>query len=171
MVKRKKGILRDNPGQQKQLKNRVGGCLTSILLLCFCVSLSTACQSMRTTARLNEPIDTHILPLDVKASNGFRVFWSRLQGELKGNDIKNFIPSKEFAEEFGLQLTNGRYYLSGILRVDSLFAPESVSSLEGSTSKYTDSIYTFRIPVQRLMDLLNVKGLERIENSTKVYMK
>lgn len=129
-------------------------------LLMVGFNLCVSCAASQTT-----------LPERISASNQFRMFWNELQKEQKNKSGKIFHPSKEFVDKFNLENYSGEYYISGFLHVNDSFEPERVTDLNGTLSRYSNSLFTFRLPISQTSKFVRIKGIVRIELSQKVHKK
>ncbi|MFV0468524.1 MAG: hypothetical protein ACK5MK_06310 [Dysgonomonas sp.] len=119
-----------------------------------------------------ESIESISLPESISFSNGFRMFWDDLKEDSNNFRFENYVPSKEFISKYNLKKgDDGKYLVTGFLQVESNFDATLLSSIDCSFVRYTDQLNSFRIPVDKIPELVKTKGIIRVESSSKVPIK
>ena len=130
------------------------------LIVCVCVVMMS-CSTQRLTS----------VPEGVECSPSFQLFWKDYVAETAGvKNLKHWVPSEDFVGTYGL--TGGDFVMSGFVYTDDTFDAEKTDVKGLSLNPYQEYVYSYRIPVRSVEQLLQVKGVRRIEiskqNKTKI---
>lgn len=124
--------------------------IKKLLLIAAAMGIFWACSSGRSM----------YLPQSLKASFGFKQLWKDLAEE-------KFNPSQALSEKHSLRKENGTYVVKGFLHPDASFDKEKFRRLGGKSTVETDSVFSYSIPVEKLPELVKMKGIKYIETGTK----
>ncbi len=124
--------------------------IKKIFLIAAVMGIFWACSSGRSM----------YLPQSLKASFGFKQLWNDL-AEVK------FVPSEAVLEKHSLRKENGTYVVKGFLHPEASFDKEEFRRLGGKSTIETDTVFSYSIPVEKLPELVKMKGIKYIETGTK----
>ena len=141
--------------------------ITKILLLCvFTLLFVCNCRSTKGISSSEKRMENKKeIPTNVSTSNQFRALWYDFKEESNNFKTDNFTPSEKLINTYNLRLQNGEYYFSGFLTVTDDFEKKIFTHLGGSLVSYTSELYSFRFPLKNITELVNIKGIKRIELS------
>ncbi len=132
----------------------------------------TACHTNKNMSTNTAPTETvnDILPEGVNVSASFRMFWEAWNTDLrqKEDSPEKYTPSDSLIKRFSLREQNGEYLLSGYLHAEEGFNPDNLSEISGYITRYSDSIYSFAVPLKSLSRLVALPGIRYIETASPV---
>lgn len=103
-----------------------------------------------------------------KLSNSFSSFWKELTEEANGKSLDHYIPSQKLIEHYSLREQNQQFLVSGFLHTDSTFNKADVENLGGNIVTYSNKIKTFSVPIKKIPQFIQIKGIIYIEMGKKV---
>ena len=140
------------------------------------ISIETVCKSFEEAEELADSLDwkgknSLLIPYkDV----GDRDIWTievntvYLNIYHEKNNLEKYIPSELLIKRFSLHNQNGNYLLTGYLHTAADFKEEDLLHIGGHCIKYSDSIYSFAIPLKILPQFITLPGITYIECSSPV---
>jgi len=138
----------------------------------FLMIAFTACHTNKTLEKSDKPASTanYTLPEHLSVSASFRMFWDAWNADLRqsGNNLEKYVPSELLIKRFSLHNQNGNYLLTGYLHTAADFKEENLLHIGGHCIKYSDSIYSFAIPLKILPQFITLPGITYIECSSPI---
>ncbi|MDB4498223.1 hypothetical protein N9251_02650 [Gammaproteobacteria bacterium] len=148
--------------------------MQKILLVFAILILSLGCAS-RHLGDTKPPVAE--LPNTIQFSANYRMFWMELVELSQGKPINKIKPSKQMMENYNIKKIDGYYIISGFIIVSDTFDVESLKKLGvelnpfSLTGPITSSAYSYRAPISVMPKVYEVKGIESIELSQRVFLK
>ena len=99
-----------------------------------------------------------------------KFFMMDLQNELNASkkSLKNFTPSPQLTEKYGLQKIKGIYYASGFIQTDKSFSEKQLKKIKTFPGQPSGNIRTILVPLSAFSTFLNQKGITYFELSKKL---
>lgn len=142
-----------------------------IMLFLAGIFLIGCCAKKKSTSPVSTTKTTLTLPEKVSFSSGFMQFWNDLKKDLDDYDINNYTPGEAFIQKYKLRKVDDIYIVSGFIKTKPDFEATSVEGLGGVIANYTETLNTFRIPLNKLPEMIWLEGIERVELATNIRIK
>jgi hypothetical protein len=140
-----------------KMKSLCCAIITILLVGCLSSHKSISADNSQTTF-MNE----------AKLSNSFSSFWKELTEEANGKSLDHYIPSQKLIERYSLREQNKQFMISGFLHTDSTFNKTDIEELGGNVVEYSNKIKTFSVPIKKIPQFIQIKGIIYIEIGKKV---
>ncbi len=136
------------------------------LFLCSCGTQKSANNATRHTSIVGE------LPEGIDFSNSFRMFWDALVQDTKHvRSLDKYKPSDKLLENAAVSEYEGAYVVSGFLTTDNTFDEAAFAALGGTLNRIDSTTATFKMPLKRLPEMWQVRGIVSVEAAQKVYLR
>ncbi|WP_321518477.1 hypothetical protein [uncultured Bacteroides sp.] len=136
-------------------------------LCCAVIAILLAgCSSYHKSIRTDN--SQTMLISKAQLSNSFKSFWKDLIEEANGKSLEQYIPSQTLIERYSLREQNQHFLVSGFLHTDSTFNKTDVENLGGNVVTYSNKIKTFSVPIGKIPQFIQIKGIIYIEIGKKV---
>lgn len=136
------------------------------------VTALAACHTNKNMSKTENTVETttNTLPQDLPVSASFRMFWEAWNADLaqSGKSIDAYTPSSLLIQRFSLRNQNGEYLATGFLHTEPDFDAEAMTQLGGYCVKYSDTMYSFAVPLKSLVRFVALPGITYIEASSPV---
>lgn len=131
-----------------------------------------ACHTNKNMSKTENTVETttFTLPQDLPVSASFRMFWEAWNADFaqSGKSLDAYIPSPLLVQRFALRNQDNEYLATGFLHTDAEFEAEAVTQLGGYCVKYSDTMYSFAMPLKSLVRFVTLPGITYIEASSPV---
>ncbi len=136
------------------------------LFLCSCGTQKAANNATHHASIVGE------LPENINFSNSFRMFWDALVQDTKRvRSLDKYKPSDKLLENAAVSEHEGEYVVSGFLTTDDTFDEAAFVALGGTLNRIDSTTSTFKMPLKRLPDMWQVRGIVSVEAAQKVYLR
>jgi hypothetical protein len=113
----------------------------------------------------------HKLPKNISYSNGFKQFWAELETETRGlKSLSEYLPSNMMKNIYTfVEMPDGRQGIEGFIQVTpQYFDALTFEALGGYLVYFQEGIYQFKLPVESVVQVLDIKGLIQIDIPRKI---
>ncbi len=136
------------------------------LCVCGCGTQKAANNAARHASIVGE------LPENIDFSNSFRMFWDAfVQDTKRVRSLDKYTPSDKLLENAAVSEQEGEYVVSGFVTIDNTFDEAAFAALGGTLNRIDDTTATFQMPLKRLPNMWQVRGIVSVEAAQKVYLR
>ncbi len=136
------------------------------LFLCSCGTQKAANNAAHHASIVGE------LPENINFSNSFRMFWDALVQDTKRvRSLDKYKPSDKLLENAAVSEHEGEYVVSGFLTTDDTFDEAAFVALGGTLNRIDSTTSIFKMPLKRLPDMWQVRGIVSVEAAQRVYLR
>lgn len=112
------------------------------------------------------------LPSHINFSNSFRAFWNDFYKDTKGaKTLENYVPSEAFQKHPAISSVDSVFVVSGYLTITSAFDQAAFEALGGTITTLDATTVTFKMPLTKLPEMIQMKGIESVEAAIKVFKR
>ena len=112
------------------------------------------------------------LPENINFSTSFRAFWDDFHKDTKGaKTLENYVPSEAFQKHPAVSNVNNVFVVSGYLTITSAFDQAAFEALGGTINQLDATTVTFKMPLTKLPEMIQLQGIESVEAAIKVYRR
>ena len=112
------------------------------------------------------------LPENINFSTSFRAFWDDFHKDTKGaKTLENYVPSEAFQKHPAVSNVNNVFVVSGYLTITSAFDQAAFEALGGTITTLDATTVTFKMPLTKLPEMIQLKGIESVEAAIKVFKR
>ncbi|MDY4512481.1 MAG: hypothetical protein SPE10_03385 [Paludibacteraceae bacterium] len=112
------------------------------------------------------------LPTHITFSNSFRAFWDDFARDTRHvRNLDKYKPSDDFAATAPVALLDGAYVVSGYLTIDDTFDADAFKALGGEYNRIDATTATFKMPLKRLPEMWQIRGIVSVEAATRVHLR
>ncbi|MDD3478974.1 MAG: hypothetical protein PHI42_01100 [Paludibacteraceae bacterium] len=112
------------------------------------------------------------LPENINFSTSFRAFWDDFHKDTKGaKTLENYVPSEAFQANPAVSNVNNVFVVSGYLTITSEFDQTAFEALGGTINPLDATTVTFKMPLTKLPEMIQLKGIESVEAAIKVFRR
>ena len=112
------------------------------------------------------------LPSHINFSNSFRAFWNDFYKDTKGaKTLENYVPSEAFQKHPAISSVDSVFVVSGYLTITSAFDQAAFEALGGTITTLDATTVTFKMPLTKLPEMIQMKGIESVEAAIKVFRR
>ena len=112
------------------------------------------------------------LPNTINFSNSFRAFWDAFYKDTKGaKTLEDYVPSENFQTHPAITTIDNVFVVSGYLTITNEFNQTAFEALGGSINKLDETTVTFKMPLTKLPEMIQLKGIESVEAAIKVFKR
>ena len=143
-----------------------------LFLAAFAVAL-VGCghqKNVSKTHKTSAVVET--LPENINFSTSFRAFWDDFHKDTKGaKTLENYVPSEAFQTHPAITTVDDVFVVSGYLTITNEFDQSAFEALGGSINKLDETTVTFKMPLTKLPEMIELKGIESVEAAIKVFKR
>ena len=143
-----------------------------LFLAAFAVAL-VGCghqKNVSKTHKTSAVVET--LPENINFSTSFRAFWDDFHKDTKGaKTLENYIPSEAFQKHPAISSVDSVFVVSGYLTITSAFDQAAFEALGGTITTLDATTVTFKMPLTKLPEMIQMKGIESVEAAIKVFKR
>lgn len=140
--------------------------IAGALFLCSCGTQKATNNATHHASIVGE------LPENINFSNSFRMFWDALVQDTKRvRSLDKYKPSDKLLENAAVSEHEGAYVVSGFLTTDDTFDEAAFVALGGTLNRIDSTTSTFKMPLKRLPDMWQVRGIVSVEAAQRVYLR
>lgn len=112
------------------------------------------------------------LPSHINFSNSFRAFWSDFYKDTKGaKTLEKYTPSENFQTHPAITTVDDVFVVSGYLTITNEFDQSAFEALGGSINKLDETTVTFKMPLTKLPEMIQLKGIDSVEAAIRVHLR
>lgn len=112
------------------------------------------------------------LPTHITFSNSFRAFWDAFARDTRRvKTLTKYTPSDELIASAPLSLLGDEYAVSGYLTIDDTFDADAFTALGGEYNRIDATTATFKMPLKRLPEMWQIRGIVSVEAATRVHLR
>ena len=112
------------------------------------------------------------LPSHINFSNSFRAFWDAFYKDTKGaKTLEKYVPSEAFQTNNAVSNVNNVFVVSGYLTITSEFDQTAFEALGGTINPLDATTVTFKMPLTKLPEMIQLKGIESVEAAISVHLR
>ena len=112
------------------------------------------------------------LPNTINFSNSFRAFWSDFYKDTKGaKTLEKYTPSENFQTHPAITTVDDVFVVSGYLTITNEFDQTAFEALGGSINKLDETTVTFKMPLTKLPEMIELKGIDSVEAAIKIFKR
>lgn len=113
-----------------------------------------------------------ILPEHINFSTSFRAFWDEFHKDTKGAEtLEKYVPSNDFQKHPAVSNYNNVFVISGYLTISNDFDQAAFEALGGTFSQLDTTTGTFKMPLTKLPEMIQLKGINSVEAAIKVFKR
>jgi len=143
-----------------------------LFLAAFAVAL-VGCghqKNVSKTHKTSAVVET--LPENINFSTSFRAFWDDFHKDTKGaKTLENYVPSEAFQKHPAISIVDSVFVVSGYLTITSAFDQAAFEALGGTITTLDATTVTFKMPLTKLPEMIQLKGIESVEAAIKVFKR
>ena len=143
-----------------------------LFLAAFAVAL-VGCghqKNVSKTHKTSAVVET--LPEHINFSTSFRAFWDDFHKDTKGaKTLENYVPSEAFQKHPAVSNVNNVFVVSGYLTITSAFDQAAFEALGGTINQLDAITVTFKMPLTKLPEMIQLQGIESVEAAIKVHRR
>ena len=143
-----------------------------LFLAAFAVAL-VGCghqKNVSKTHKTSAVVET--LPENINFSTSFRAFWDDFHKDTKGaKTLENYVPSEAFQKHPAISSVDSVFVVSGYLTITSEFDQAAFEALGGTITTLDATTVTFKMPLTKLPEMIQLKGIESVEAAIKVFKR
>lgn len=143
-----------------------------LFLAAFAVAL-VGCghqKNVSKTHKTSAVVET--LPENINFSTSFRAFWDDFHKDTKGaKTLENYVPSEAFQKHPAISSVDSVFVVSGYLTITSAFDQAAFEALGGTITTLDATTVTFKMPLTKLPEMIQMKGIESVEAAIKVFKR
>lgn len=143
-----------------------------LFLAAFAVAL-VGCghqKNVSKTHKTSAVVET--LPENINFSTSFRAFWDDFHKDTKGaKTLEKYTPSENFQTHPAITTVDDVFVVSGYLTITNEFDQSAFEALGGSINKLDETTVTFKMPLTKLPEMIELKGIESVEAAIKVFKR
>ena len=143
-----------------------------LFLAAFAVAL-VGCghqKNVSKTHKTSAVVET--LPENINFSTSFRAFWDDFHKDTKGaKTLENYVPSEAFQKHPAVSNVNNVFVVSGYLTITSAFDQAAFEALGGTLTQLDATTVTFKVPLTKLPEMIQLQGIESVEAAIKVHRR
>ncbi|MCB9071337.1 MAG: hypothetical protein H6543_02565 [Prevotellaceae bacterium] len=143
-----------------------------LFLAAFAVAL-VGCGHQKNVSKTHKTSAVvEILPENINFSTSFRAFWDDFYKDTKGaKTLENYVPSEAFQKHPAVSNVDNVFVVSGYLTITPAFDQAAFEALGGTINQLDATTVTFKMPLTRLPEMIQLKGIESVEAAIKVYRR
>lgn len=107
----------------------------------------------------------------VKLSPFAAFFKMDLEKEWNSSKSKNFIPSKELRDKYGIGIYNNQYLVHGFVQTNDQYNEVELEALGISTGRPFGNSRTINIPLNNFFNFLKLEGVDYFEMNAPAELK
>ena len=112
------------------------------------------------------------LPENINFSTSFRAFWDAFHKDTKGaKTLEKYVPSEAFQANPAVSNVNNVFVVSGYLTITSAFDQTAFEALGGTINPLDATTVTFKMPLTKLPEMIQLKGIESVEAAIRVHLR
>ena len=136
--------------------------LKKVLFISLILCVSGNCFAKKPN---NSSLLPQKLPKTVSYSDGFKLFWKELDTETRGlKSLSEYVPSNTMKKTYlFVIMPQGQHGIEGFIQVMPHFDAWAFEELEGYLTYFQEGVYQFKIPIESLVKMLDVKGIIQID--------
>lgn len=143
-----------------------------LFLAAFAVAL-VGCghqKNVSKTHKTSAVVET--LPENINFSTSFRAFWDDFHKDTKGaKTLENYVPSEAFQKHHAISSIDSVFVVSGYLTITSSFDQAAFEALGGTLTQLDATTVTFKMPLTKLPEMIQLQGIESVEAAIKVFRR
>lgn len=105
------------------------------------------------------------LPSTLSCNPTFMQLWNDFTA-LKGSSL-----SQDFIQKYLPEQDEESYIIAGYITTNESFSKDSFEALGGTLVDYNNGLYSFRMPIKNLTQMVQLQGITRIELAPKAELK
>lgn len=143
-----------------------------LFLAAFAVAL-VGCGHQKNVSKTHKTSAVvEILPENINFSTSFRAFWDDFYKDTKGaKTLENYVPSEAFQKHPAVSNVDNVFVVSGYLTITPAFDQAAFEALGGTINQLDATTVTFKMPLTKLPEMIQLQGIESVEAAIKVYRR
>lgn len=143
-----------------------------VLLMMFAITFVGCGHQKNGATSTKKSAVVENLPSHINFSNSFRAFWNDFYKDTKGaKTLENYVPSEAFQKHPAISNVNNVFVVSGYLTITSAFDQAAFEALGGTITTLDATTVTFKMPLTKLPEMIQMKGIESVEAAIKVFKR
>ena len=143
-----------------------------VLLMMFAITFVGCGHQKNGATSTKKSAVVENLPSHINFSNSFRAFWNDFYKDTKGaKTLENYVPSEAFQKHPAISSVDSVFVVSGYLTITSAFDQAAFEALGGTITTLDATTVTFKMPLTKLPEMIQLQGIESVEAAIKVYRR
>ncbi|HKL96286.1 MAG TPA: hypothetical protein VJ856_03350 [Paludibacteraceae bacterium] len=143
-----------------------------VLLMMFAITFVGCGHQKNGATSTKKSAVVENLPSHINFSNSFRAFWNDFYKDTKGaKTLENYVPSEAFQKHPAISSVDSVFVVSGYLTITSAFDQAAFEALGGTITTLDATTVTFKMPLTKLPEMIQMKGIESVEAAIKVFKR
>lgn len=143
-----------------------------VLLMMFAITFVGCGHQKNGATSTKKSAVVENLPSHINFSNSFRAFWNDFYKDTKGaKTLENYVPSEAFQKHPAISNVDSVFVVSGYLTITSAFDQAAFEALGGTLTQLDATTVTFKMPLTKLPEMIQLQGIESVEAAIKVFRR
>lgn len=143
-----------------------------VLLMMFAITFVGCGHQKNGATSTKKSAVVENLPSHINFSNSFRAFWNDFYKDTKGaKTLENYVPSEAFQKHPAISSVDSVFVVSGYLTITSAFDQAAFEALGGTITTLDATTVTFKMPLTKLPEMIQLQGIESVEAAIKVFKR